>query len=216
MNKIEGFLKKEEFLKTLNEHIDSFSGKNIFLIYLDIDDFFLINVNYGFEVGDLVLKDFANYLRKSFENFNILWGWLSNDQFILAVFDIDYLKFLNFIEKFLENIKKYKFKLNHLTIKLTASFGVSVYPFNGKSAEELLRTAAIALKSAKIEGKNTWKLFEPECETRVKNVEKIKKLLEYGINEGKIVPYIQPIFDANTEKIIGGEILLRILEKVVK
>ncbi|WP_038054857.1 EAL domain-containing protein [Thermodesulfobacterium hydrogeniphilum] len=114
MNKIEEFLKKEEFLKTLNEYINSFSRENIFLIYLDINDFFLINVNYGFEVGDLVLKDFANYLRKSFENFDILWGWLSNDQFILAVFEITENSLVNFLDAFQlldEELKNKKIKL---------------------------------------------------------------------------------------------------------
>ncbi len=214
MKKITNFLKREEFLKILDTYIKSSLQNTIFLIYLDIDDFFLINVNYGFKIGDLLLNDFSGYLKETFKENHILWGRCNGDQFIMALFDTDFSGFLYFISNLIEKIKEYEFKKEETDrIKLTVSIGVSVYPFNGRNAEELLRKAAIALKSAKIEGRNTWKLFEPECEIRVRNVEKIKKLLEYGINEDKIVPYIQPIFDTRTHEVIGGEVLLRIMEK---
>jgi len=77
----------------------------------------------------------------------------------------------------------------------------------------LLNSAEIALQIAKREGRNKWVFFDSKFLKELEKLNKIRSLLERAIRERLVIPYIQPIFDAYTQKIIGGEVLIRILDE---
>ncbi|WP_038055161.1 bacteriohemerythrin [Thermodesulfobacterium hydrogeniphilum] len=207
-------LTKNAFLSLLDQYIFKAQeeDKELALILLDIDDYFFINTKYGPEIADLLLNDFAKYLKRQIEKDNVFLGKYEGDQFIIAVYDITFLELLDFIENLIKKVRNYRFNLGRIDIQITASLGVAFYPSDGKNSSELLRAVFIALKAAKKAGKNTWKFFESKFEEYIQKFTQIKELIEYAIKERKIVPYIQPIFDAEKLTIIGGEILLRILD----
>ena len=108
-------------------------------------------------------------------------------------------------------IRKYEFKYKGEVIKFSASLGVAFYPQDGETVSELLGACEIALKIAKNKGKNTWEIFNKKFIEESKEITRIKKLLEMAILEKKVLPYVQPIFDSENRKIIGFEVLLRII-----
>ncbi len=208
-------LSKNAFLSLLDQQIlkAKEENKELALILLDIDDYFLVNTRYGPEIADLLLNDFAKYLKGQIEKDNIFLGKYEGDQFIIGIYDISFLELLDFIENLMKKIRNYRFHLGSIDIQVTASLGIALYPSDGESPSELLRAVFIALKAAKQSGKNTWKLFESRFEKYIQKFTYMRDLIESAIKERRIVPYIQPIFDAEKLKVIGGEILLRILDK---
>lgn len=203
-------LSKDKFLALLNKY--TLLNKNIIVILLDIDNFLEINLEYGFDLGDVLLNDFTNYLINELIIPKCFLGKAEGDQFLIAFYDYTFTESLELIENTMDLVRKYEFKYKGESIKITASLGVAFYPKDGETVSELLRACEIALKKAKSEGKNTWKLFNKKFLEEIKEINHISKLLEKAISEKKVIPFIQPIFDSEKRKIIGGEVLLRIFD----
>ncbi|MCS7279381.1 MAG: bacteriohemerythrin [Thermodesulfobacteriaceae bacterium] len=207
----------EEFKKWTEENKETL----ISFIIIDLDNFALINFRYGFEIGNIILENFSRYLLQNLKNFelspNFSLAKLENDRFGLLFKSLNFLKALNLIETILKIIRKYEFKAPYLfeqhVIKLSASLGVSFYPIHSDKMEELFLKAEIACKIAKEEGKNRFVLFKEEYQKRFEDFERIKSLIEEAIEKERVEPFIQPIFETKTKKILGGEVLLRICDR---
>ncbi len=210
------FLSREAFLDTLQEIIKKKKkeiSEEITLILLEIKDFPLIFFTLGSKISELLLKDFSVFLKNQFNSSNVIFGKNRENQLLIALLGYSFLEILNFLEELTDKVKTYRFKFKNQNISLTISMGVALYPQDGESALELLKSAEIALQVAKKEGKNNWVFFDTKFLKDLENINKIKNLLEFAIREHLVIPYIQPIFDANTRKVVGGEVLIRILDE---
>jgi len=208
----EHILPKDEFLKLLSKYILLLGkAKLIAVILLDIDDFIEINFEYGFEIGDMILNKFGVYLKNKLVHPKIFLGKAEKDEFLIAFYDCTFIEALDLIENIMNLIREYKFRYKGEVIKFSASLGVAFYPQDGETVSELLGACEIALKIAKNKGKNTWEIFNKEFIKESKEIIRIKNLLETVISEKKVLPYFQPIFDSENRKIVGFEVLLRII-----
>ncbi len=207
----EYILSKKNFVELLEKYIRE--AEIIAVILLDIDDFLELSFELGFEIGEIILNNFSVYLKNNLTHPRIFLGKAEKDEFLIAYFNCTFIEAIDLIENITELIKEYEFKYKGTSIKFTASLGVSFYPQDGKTVSELLGTCEIALRRAKNKGKNRWEIFNKEFVEESKEVFRIKKLLEKAIAEKKVLPYVQPIFDSEKRKIIGGEILLRIFDE---
>lgn len=128
------------------------SGGTISLVMLDIDDFKLINDQYGHDTGDVCIKHFVNIMRSNIREGDLLVRW-GGDEFLLILFNSD----LQFSGKILERIclaiKDQPAQTYQGEIDLTMSVGICEY--NGKdSAEIFFKKADSALLLAKRLGKS--------------------------------------------------------------
>lgn len=161
----------------------SVCGKNILptLLILDIDDFKLVNNNYGHAEGDLVLTQIAEVLKGEFRSTDVI-GRIGGDEFVVFLKDIVsedivYEKASNVCKKISETIKN-----------VTVSVGVSIMEEKNASFEKLYRHADIALYQAKERGKNTFVCYhqlsnevKKRAETKRVNVKELATLEgEYG------------------------------------
>jgi len=208
----EHILSKDEFLKLLDKYILLLGkAKLIAVILLDIDDFIEINFEYGFKIGEIILNNFSIYLKNKLAYPKVFLGKAEKDEYLIAFYDCTFIEALDLIENIMDLIRKYEFKYKGEVIKFSASLGVAFYPQDGETVSELLGACEIALKIAKNKGKNTWEIFNKKFIEESKEITRIKKLLEMAILEKKVLPYVQPIFDSENRKIIGFEVLLRII-----
>ena len=208
----EHILSKDEFLKLLDKYTAFLKeNKLIAVILLDIDDFIEINFQYGFKIGEIILNNFSIYLKNKLAYPKIILGKAEKDEFLIAFYDCTFIEALDLIENIMNLIREYKFRYKGEVIKFSASLGVAFYPQDGETVSELLGACEIALKIAKNKGKNTWEIFNKKFIEESKEITRIKKLLEMAISEKKVLPYVQPIFDSENRKIIGYEVLLRII-----
>jgi len=207
------FLSREAFLETLQDFITKEKlTKDITLILFELEDFPLIFFSLGSQITNQLLKDFSTYLRNQFDIPNILFGKNKENQFLIALLGVSFLEVLEFLENLTEKVKAYSFKFENKKISLNISIGVTLYPQDGKDAYSLLKNAEIALQMAKKEGKFKWMFFESKFLKHFEKLNKFKNIFEKVIREHLIIPYIQPIFDVHTGSVVGGEVLIRILD----
>ncbi len=121
------------------------------LMLLDLDDFSLINHNYGYEVGDRVLIELANRFRRQLRSYDLI-GRCGEDEFLLALPGCTLEQGVILGNRIRESILGRPFALDHDATTLNASFGVAIS--NGRSPLIVLREAERALAQAKIAGKN--------------------------------------------------------------
>ena len=119
------------------------------VIILDIDDFKIINDKYGHNVGDVILKEFAQILKTCTRKSDFLGRW-GGEEFLIICSDVEKEQALMIAEEIRKKIENYVF---YNDLKVTASFGVAQY-MKGISYDELFVLADTALYKAKKSGKN--------------------------------------------------------------
>lgn len=179
------------------------------LLIINIDDFKEINDFFGQVAGDNILISFAKKLEIMFtKEHQIKLIHLTGDEFALFFIKKPSLeRFVDIAHKLIEDVEKMVFfhEENELSIRVTVGGAFQV--------EEALEKADIALKSAKKQGKS-FLLYDEKLNVEQQyknNIEWIKKL-STAIENDRIVPYFQPIFDNKTNNIVSCECLIRLID----
>lgn len=152
-----GLPNRRYFRKRLNESIDRLNIENIAfcVIMLDIDDFKLINDQYGHEVGDEVICQFANRI-KNLVNPNGIAARLGGDEFIILLHKVDSEeKIKHFIEEIQKRICEI-ININDLQIRISTSIGATICTSKYENEAYFLKRADIALYQVKEKGKNQY------------------------------------------------------------
>jgi diguanylate cyclase (GGDEF)-like protein len=180
------------------------------IVLIDIDSFDNINELYGFSTGNKVLIETSNILKDFCEKeADGVYRVYGNSFAITNEHVIDFIKFNSFIEKLSNLFKNRAIKINdiELDIFIEITLGISI------AQEEPLKSAGIALKKAK-RNKLPYFIYNTEIDTKelIKNTMKWRGKISDSLNEDKVVPFFQAIFDRN-KNIIKYECLMRIKEE---
>ncbi|MBX9915127.1 MAG: GGDEF domain-containing phosphodiesterase, partial [Pseudomonadaceae bacterium] len=92
---------------------------------------------------------------------------------------------------------------------LGASIGISYYPSDGQSADELIRNADAALYQAKAEGRNTYRFYTQALTERAHNRLSMESKLRQAIKQGEFILHYQPLVDTHSGRPLGVEALVR-------
>jgi diguanylate cyclase (GGDEF)-like protein/PAS domain S-box-containing protein len=153
---------KAAFFQLLEKSIikASQNQENFALIYINIDDFRIINDSFGQKAGDLALKEIATKLSYHIRQNDIL-AKLDNDEFILLLDNITSNADVNIVSQRIiqELMKPTNFGDNKEI--LSASIGISLYPIHAVEAKKLFDFAHLAMYKSKREGKNMFTLYKP-------------------------------------------------------
>ena len=131
------------------------------LLFLDLDHFKEINDSRGHDTGDLLLMEVARRLGEAFREEDTV-ARLGGDEFIILLRDIKGPEEAAEMAGKVISTLAAPFILNGSGLDLTASVGVALYPDHGRSAEELIKNADVAMYRAKHLGRNNHQLFSPE------------------------------------------------------
>ncbi len=194
--------KLKEYVKELIGQIEG----EFAVIYLDLDNFKEINDYFGHSVGDEVIIKIADILKKYTYKCE-LTSRVGGDEFVLI-----WKKYLNKgeltyrMKELLKHISEH-ISIGELTLNVTASMGVSIYPYDAETFDELLRKADIALREAKRK-KNSIVFFNTELDKKIQKKIKIKNELPKALENNEFKLYFQPKVDKN-EKVVSCETLIR-------
>jgi len=129
------------------------------LVFLDLDDFKLVNDTYGHLVGDKLLQKIAHILMKSMRQSDSI-ARLGGDEFILIIKDLkNNLDIDKIVKKIISEISK-SIHIDSHELHIGVSIGVSVYPDDTESSIELIKQADIAMYNSKNNGKNQYSYFK--------------------------------------------------------
>ena len=128
------------------------------VVLIDIDDFKLINDQYGHDYGDAVIAGSAKLLQQSIRPYDVL-GRLGGDEFILLLPNTQLDEALTIAERLRKILENNALMLKETELKVTASFGVAKVPSKFQTLDEMIPSVDLALYQSKHQGKNRVSCF---------------------------------------------------------
>lgn len=184
------------------------NNQKMAVLYLDLDRFKLINDSLGHSFGDLLLREAANRLRESIPKEAIV-SRQGGDEFTIVLPNIrgedNVLEFLAYVmDSFAE-----PFLLKEHEIYIKTSIGISLFPRDGVTAEDLIKNADAAMYKSKEKSGTYYHFFKAEMSSRNLESIKLENALYKALDQDELVIYYQPQIDSRTNTITGAEALLR-------
>ena len=178
------------------------------VLFFDLDRFKLVNDSLSHQTGDKLLQSVSKRVLSAFRAEDTI-ARLGGDEFIMIATNLDQNKSIVSIAEKLVWLFKEPFKLAERDIFITASIGISMYPEDGKTINDLLSNADLAMYHAKELGANQFQFYTSGMNQlafqRLKNENDLRR--GYEMNEF-FLDY-QPEFDLITQKMVSVEALIR-------
>lgn len=188
---------------------DGLSGERpMFVLALDLDRFKPVNDAFGHAAGDLVLREIANALTGSTRGTDLV-ARLGGDEFIVVTTDCrTHEQAERLCQRLIEQINQ-PIRIAGNEISVGASIGVVAAPYDGLTAEDLLRYADIALYEAKSSGRNLFRFYEPAMNERIMARRQLEMDMRQALQRHEFRLDFQPRYDAASQRIVGAEALVR-------
>jgi len=196
----------EELEKSMAETIQS-NGK-LAVLFLDLDNFKMINDTMGHASGDELLTIVGDHLRSSVPQSDTV-SRLGGDEFTITLRNIQSISDIETIIDRIMLITKKSISLGQKDIAVSTSIGVSVYPDDASDRSTLLKNADIAMYKAKSDGKNTYRFFSKELIMENTERHSIENELRLAIKNQEFELYYQPQVIAESGEISAVEALIR-------
>jgi diguanylate cyclase (GGDEF)-like protein/PAS domain S-box-containing protein len=183
------------------------------ILFVGLDDFKNINDSQGHKIGDLLIKEVAERLKKLVKAGDTI-ARLGGDEFIIELpgeheEESQAIKVTSNFAKSILRVISEPYQIERKTFHLTTSIGIVVYPKDGDTQEILLQRADTAINAAKTSGKNCIAFFKPEFEDSVINKHNIENDLRIAIKEEQFFLVYQPILKGKNKIVAGSEALIR-------
>jgi len=183
-------------------------GYKVALFFIDLDYFKEINDSLGHDVGDMVLKEISNRLSSTIRAEDTL-ARLGGDEFTIIMESINKEQDAVLLAKKVLDVLKKSIVINQHVFYISASIGISLFPEDGDSYETLLKYADAAMYRAKKEGRNNFQFYSSDMTELAFERMTMEVSLRNAIQKDEFVVYYQMQVDAQSEKIIGFEALVR-------
>ncbi|HJV81064.1 EAL domain-containing protein [Noviherbaspirillum sp.] len=189
-------------------HIAMRNRNKVALLFMDLDNFKNINDSLGHHIGDMLLREIGERLQQCVREEDTV-ARIGGDEFLVVLPNIDYgPQAVQVAEKILATTAR-PFMLLENQIHTTISIGISVFPDDGNTPQELIRHADSALYQAKSHGRDNYQFFTEELNQQITRSSNIERELRRAIELGDLSLWYQPQVDALKGQLIGAEALLR-------
>lgn len=184
------------------------SKNEVALLFLDLDNFKVVNDSLGHPTGDKLLKLLAERFAKRLREEDTI-ARIGGDEFVVLIEDVvTESTVADIAQALLDEIKEpIHFEGHELSVG--ASVGISIYPQNGENATDLIKNADAAMYLAKDSGRNSFKFYTPKLTEEAQFRLRLEADLHVALQSDQIVPYYQPIVSVSDGRIVGAEALAR-------
>jgi len=184
------------------------SGTKVALLFIDLDHFKEINDSLGHDIGDEVLKITTQRLKGVIRDKDTL-ARLGGDEFTIILGDLKQAQSSSILAKKILDVLQEPINILDHVLHVSSSIGISIYPDDGLSTQNLLKYADTAMYKAKDEGRNNFQFYSAEMTEIAFERLVMESSLREAIKNKEFVVYYQPQVNAKTEVIIGMEALVR-------
>jgi diguanylate cyclase (GGDEF)-like protein len=197
------------FLERVTERLaERSSSRSLVVLFLDLDDFKIVNDTLGHATGDRLLSDVGERLRNVLRAEDVA-ARLGGDEFAVLLEDERDLKRSLSVANRIIDALHINFDVEGQDIKVAASIGIAVADTGTETADELLRNADVAMYTAKASGKNRFAVFESTMHTAIVARHALSAELSTSLGRGELAVFYQPIIDLQTNVATGVEALVR-------
>lgn len=151
------------FLDRLNQAITTAKHEQglLAVMFLDLDNFKPVNDQHGHNIGDLLLKDVAKRILSCLPKSDTA-ARIGGDEFVTLLLSVDTEQNALEIGNKIRHALNQPFEIEELTINISSSSGLAIYPDHADEVKELIKRADMAMYYAKAEGKNCVKAYRPK------------------------------------------------------
>ncbi len=178
------------------------------MLFLDLDNFKVVNDTIGHSLGDLLLKNVAQRLVLCLRDGDTA-ARFGGDEFVIMLPDLSEIQDAATVAAKILDAVTAPFDIHQHEVFVRFSIGISIYPDNSLHLDGLLADADAAMYHAKKLGKNNYQFFTPTMNSSAQNYMRLEKHLRRALEQQELALYYQPQVDVASGAIIGMEALVR-------
>ncbi len=205
-----GLANRAFFAQSVAQRLESADASGLVpvVLFLDLDDFKIVNDTLGHAAGDELLASVGERIQATLRTGDLA-ARIGGDEFAVLLWDTPEMPVARRVAERLIGAFGSGAEQDGAPANAPVSIGVAAGHPGFGSADELLRNADVAMYSAKARGKNRVAFFEPEMATAVAARHTLTEALQRAVAAEDFVLHYQPIFDVATGRITGIELLVR-------
>jgi diguanylate cyclase (GGDEF)-like protein/PAS domain S-box-containing protein len=205
-----GLANRTQFLERLKWSIDvaKRDNKKTALMFLDLDRFKWINDTLGHQAGDKLLIEVANRLNESVREVDTV-SRLAGDEFTIILNHLHDEQQAGIVAKKILNALEVPMILEGREVFISSSIGITIYPTDAKTVNQLIKHADTAMYYAKERGRNNYQYFSHSMNQKVLDELEMETNLRQALKNQEFSLNYQPQFNLKTKELIGLEVLLR-------
>ncbi|MEW5754846.1 MAG: EAL domain-containing protein [Pseudomonadota bacterium] len=184
------------------------TGKKVGVMFIDVDEFKQINDQHGHAVGDQLLRAVAERLSGLVRASDTV-ARLGGDEFTVVMEEVGSLREIEAVVEKVRQSFEQAFRIDALTLYVTLSIGVSVYPDNGEDLDAVINNADSAMYRAKRLGRNTYQLHDMAGSASTKERARLLADLRLAVERDEFELHFQPQFELANGALAGAEALAR-------
>jgi diguanylate cyclase (GGDEF)-like protein/PAS domain S-box-containing protein len=182
------------------------------LLFIDLDNFKLLNDTLGHDVGDMLLRQVAGRLRQALRESDLL-SRLGGDEFVIVLENLGHTvaeaaPVAGQVARKILTLMDRPYTLAEHQCSSTPSIGIALFNGTPGGIEKVLKQADLAMYRAKADGRNTVRFFDASMQDAADHQVALESAMRDGLSEQQFVLFCQPQFDRDG-RLVGGEMLLR-------
>ncbi|MFN3565091.1 MAG: EAL domain-containing protein [Burkholderiaceae bacterium] len=183
-------------------------GRRCALLFVDLDNFRLLNNGYGHRVGDQMLSIVADRMRSIVTEPNLL-GRRGGDEMVILLTDVPRAEVAAETAQALIKAIAEPARVLGMEVSVTPSVGIAFFPQDGADIDSLLNAADAAMYQAKECGRRTYSFFTPAVARRVDLRLRLEQRLRKAVEARDFKLFYQPLVSLADGRMIGAEALIR-------
>jgi diguanylate cyclase (GGDEF)-like protein/PAS domain S-box-containing protein len=178
------------------------------LMFFNLDRFKEINDALGYEAGDMVLRHVTGRLKDSLRDSDTV-ARLGADEFAMILEGMSSVEEISLVADKILEVFGESVQVHDKELFITASIGIATYHGGIESDNEIIKSAHLAMDSAKQEGRNTYQFYSGEVHSKSPLRLTMEAQLRHALNREELSLVYQPRVDVHSGKILAVEALLR-------